>query len=104
MKWPTPQHRRVILLYAVSMALTHLPLGRVRKNSLPHPARQRETVRFILSSEEMGFLILSGSYWRAQLKGKRQPTVTELYERHPAHQVGSLAENYGLTGSVPLPQ
>lgn len=31
MKWPTPQHCRVILLYAMSIALTRFPLGRVEK-------------------------------------------------------------------------
>lgn len=63
MKWPTPQHHRVIFLCAVSMAVTHLPLGReMGEKAPPLPLRQGETVRFRLSSEKMGFLILSGSY------------------------------------------
>lgn len=83
MKWPAPQHCRVIFLCAVNMALAHLPLGRVERGGKkniapPHPVRQREAVRFRLSSEEMGFLILSGSYQRAQLTGSRQPAVKEL--------------------------
>lgn len=41
MKWPTPQHCRVIFLYAVSMALTHLPLGRVGKKFPSSPCKAK---------------------------------------------------------------
>lgn len=44
MKWPPSQHHRVIVLCAVSMALTHLPLGREKKICIPppHPVWQRD--------------------------------------------------------------
>lgn len=92
MKWPTPQHRRVILLYAVSMAFTHLPLGRVRKNSPPHPARQRDldldraVKRWAFSSSQ--------AHTGGHSLGERGSPQLWNYERHPAHQVGSLAEDY----------
>lgn len=95
MKWPTSQHHRVIVLCAVSMALTHLPLGREKNMyspSSPCMAKRLSDLDWVV--KRWAFSSSQAHTRGHSLRGAGSPQLWN-YKKDTQHIRLSLAEDYG---------